>query len=237
VARLSEMTDSGVDTKTNISSDAIDELLHSLPSTALICWTDGACRGNPGPSGAGACVHSVAGDVCERRYQSLGWATNGIAELSAIELGLDLIGEMMASMASTDAAAPERPIYLFTDSRYAVGVLAAGFRVVKNEELVHRIRSKMARIRLSHPLDIQWVKAHVGIAGNEEADRLANQGVDEGDTAAAATPSSRTTSTGVSMAAITAPTDPPSTTGPAQSQQPKITSMFARTANPLMMPR
>src|SRR6188768_2356751 len=78
---------------------------------ALELWTDGACSGNPGPMGIG--IVAVDGSKRKEHGEYLGVGTNNIAELTAIDRALDLIGG--------DAA--KRRLRIYTDSAYSIGVL------------------------------------------------------------------------------------------------------------------
>ena len=70
--------------------DAARALLNSLSEETVVCYTDGACRGNPGPAGAGALVVLPGGKRGTGSLE-LGEATNNIAELTAIDLALTLL--------------------------------------------------------------------------------------------------------------------------------------------------
>jgi ribonuclease HI len=146
--------------------DAARELLDSLSAETVVCYTDGACRGNPGPAGAGALVVLPGG----RRGQGsldLGEATNNIAELMAIDLALNLLDEVELP--------PAHPVALLSDSAYANGVLCRGWKAKKNRELIVGLREKLGR---RPGLTVYWVAGHAGIEGNECADALANEGVE-----------------------------------------------------------
>ena len=93
---------------------AAHELIQSFSDDVVVCFTDGACQGNPGPAGAGAVVKLPGGEVLER-YAALGEATNNVGELTAVELALELIDE-------ADVAA-DVEVELLTDSKYTFGVL------------------------------------------------------------------------------------------------------------------
>ncbi len=128
------------------------------PSTggpAVEICTDGACSGNPGPMGIGMVVI----DGAERREKGeyLGVGTNNIAELTAIERGIDLAG------------GEPRRLRVYTDSSYAIGVLDKGWKAKANQELIARIKRRLA------PLDIEFVKVsgHAGVPENERCDELA----------------------------------------------------------------
>ena len=119
-------------------------------------WTDGACTGNPGPAGIGVVVGD--GDQRQEVSEFLGPGTNNIAELTAIERGLQLV---------TDR---QRPVEVYSDSSYAIGLLSQGWKAKANQELVARIRALVAtfpRVRFVK------VAGHSGIPLNERTDELA----------------------------------------------------------------
>jgi ribonuclease HI len=128
-------------------------------------WTDGACTGNPGPMGIGVLMLWNA----ERQELSeyLGVGTNNIAELTAIERGLE--------MAEAVAPKRDRPIRVYTDSAYSIGVLSMGWKAKANQDLVGRIRSQLATFP-----DVVFVKVagHAGIPENERCDELARMAVE-----------------------------------------------------------
>lgn len=133
---------------------------------AARCFTDGACRGNPGPAGAGVYIEFPDGRRM-RASRSLGPGTNNIAELTGVLLALEHL----------EAAGwlPEHPARILTDSTYGIGVLQTGWKAKANQELVRKVKRKLA----THPeVRLEKVAGHAGIFGNEEADRLANAGVD-----------------------------------------------------------
>ncbi len=128
-------------------------------------FTDGACKGNPGPCGAGAVVVTAAGERLEAS-RSLGIATNNVGELTAVGMALDLLEE-----AGVD---PGSPVALFTDSKYSLGVLTKGWKAKANRALILGLRD---RLKGWPRLEIRWIAGHVGVAENERADELANRGV------------------------------------------------------------
>ena len=133
---------------------------HAKPASsgpALEIWTDGACSGNPGPMGIGMVV--IDGPHRKEKGEYLGVGTNNIAELTAIERGVDLAGP---------AAASHR-LRVYTDSSYAIGVLSKGWKAKANQELIAKIKRRLA------PLNIEFVKVsgHAGVPENERCDELA----------------------------------------------------------------
>jgi ribonuclease HI len=133
---------------------------------ALEIWTDGACSGNPGPMGIGVVI--VDGTGREEISEYLGVGTNNIAELVAIERGVEASLKRIATTA--------RRVRVHTDSSYAIGLLSKGWKAKANQELVERIRRKLA----SFPAALVFVKVagHAGIPENERCDELARTAVE-----------------------------------------------------------
>ena len=126
-----------------------------------ICiFSDGASSGNPGPSGIGVVLRF--GEHEKEISEYIGLATNNIAELKAIQAGLQ-------ALKNTDL-----PVRIFTDSNYAYGVLALGWKVRANREVVESIKKTMAKFT---NLKIVKVKGHSGDEGNERADFLATSAI------------------------------------------------------------
>ena len=127
----------------------------------IIVFSDGSAQFNPhGPAGTGALILFPDG----RKIQCgmhIPHATNNIAELEAIHQALVLV--------KTYAQEHElkQPILVYTDSKYAIGVLNGTMNVRANQELIERITS----IRL--PVQYCWVKGHNGNDGNEAVNALA----------------------------------------------------------------
>lgn len=151
--------------QTALAIKAALDLITSLPVGTIRVFTDGACRGNPGPAGAGALVELPGGRTGEG-CRSLGRATNNRAELAAVDLALDLLDEAEVP--------PDTSVALFSDSKYAHGVLMLNWKAKANTQQIHLLRERLA---LRTGLRFYWVAGHVGIAGNEQADTLANHGV------------------------------------------------------------
>lgn len=148
------------------AAEAAQDLLARLPASTAIAFTDGACRGNPGPAGSGALVKlpdGRRGEAC----LSLGRATNQVGELAAIGLALDLL----------DAAdwPVDAPAAVLTDSDYTCGVLTRGWKAKANRELILDLRS---RLEARPGVTLHWVAGHVGLDGNEAADALARAGAE-----------------------------------------------------------
>jgi ribonuclease HI len=126
----------------------------------IIVYADGACSGNPGPAGIGVVLQD--GSVRKELSQYLGQGTNNIAELTALLEAANMI------------EAPERPVRMHTDSRYAIGVLSQGWKAKANQELVARAKKALSRLS---DLELIHVPGHAGVVLNERADVLAVQAV------------------------------------------------------------
>jgi ribonuclease HI len=137
------------------------KVLNEASLTDKICiFTDGASSGNPGPSGIGVVLHY--GEHEKEISEFIGNATNNIAELKAIEAGL-------SALKSRDI-----PVRLFTDSKYAFGLLTLNWKPKKNRQLVESIKKKMRSFK---DLEMIKVKGHSGHPGNERADYLATSAI------------------------------------------------------------
>jgi ribonuclease HI len=134
------------------------------PARVVHVWTDGACSGNPGPMGIGIVV--LAGDERREHGEFLGKGTNNIAELTAIRRGLEI----------ADALVPgrDRPIRVYSDSSYAIGLLAQGWKAKANQTLVEGLRRFLRGFR---QLRLIKVEGHSGVPENERCDVLARQAI------------------------------------------------------------
>ena len=130
---------------------------------AWIAYTDGACSGNPGPAGSGVVLVSPDGKIREG-FESLGQATNNVAELTAILRALEWI--------PTSATA----IVVYTDSQYAIGVLQKGWKAKVNQDLVATAKKAVAERKAR----LVYVPGHEGVPLNERADELAREAVRAG---------------------------------------------------------
>ncbi|VAW87320.1 Ribonuclease HI [hydrothermal vent metagenome] len=136
-------------------------------------FTDGACRGNPGPGGWGALIQYKNDE--KTLYGGDPQTTNNRMEL-------------MAAIAALESLPPSSEIDLTTDSKYVKdginewmvnwkrrGWKTAAKKPVKNVDLWQRLDKAVNR----HNVAWFWVKGHSGHPGNEQADALANRGIDE----------------------------------------------------------
>jgi len=130
---------------------------------ALLLYSDGACRGNPGLGGAGAVLVDPKGRVVCSLKKFLGLCTNNIAEYKALILGLE-------------AAVERRPkkLHIFLDSELLVKQVDGSYRVKhKNlKPLMGKVRDLLSSLE-------SYTIQHIDRSENKKADELANEAIDE----------------------------------------------------------
>ncbi len=139
----------------------------------IVIYTDGACKGNPGVGGWGAFL-SYQGKQKEMCGGELNTTNNRM--------------ELMAAIEALNSLKRECEVELFTDSQYVKnginewmanwkkrGWKTAAKKAVKNQDLWMALDEAVQQ----HNVEWKWVKGHSGDIGNDKADDLANQGVDE----------------------------------------------------------
>ena len=136
-------------------------------------YTDGACRGNPGPGGWGVLL--IYQGTKKTLYGGASNTTNNRMEMQAVIEALKVLKSKCE-------------IKLYTDSKYVMDGInkwlsgwkkrdwkTANKKAVKNQDLWEVLDLAIKK----HEIEWHWVKGHTGNLGNEEADSLANQGIDE----------------------------------------------------------
>jgi ribonuclease HI len=136
-------------------------------------YTDGACKGNPGPGGWGVLILRQGAEPVEL-YDGDAHTTNNKMEMTAVIRALETL------------KGPSQ-VRIYTDSKYVLdginqwilnwkkrGWLTADKKPVKNKELWQRLDELKTR----HVIEWEWVRGHDGNPGNERADALANLGVE-----------------------------------------------------------
>ena len=136
---------------------------NAAAADAIHVWTDGACTGNPGPAGLGVVI--VDGERKTEISEFLGDGTNNIAELTAILRGLERVEDKA------------RPVVVYSDSAYSIGLLTQAWKAKKNVELVEKLRATCREFK-----DLRFVKVagHAGIPLNERVDQLARDAIIRG---------------------------------------------------------
>lgn len=136
-------------------------------------YTDGACRGNPGPGGWGAVL--IAGKHRKRLYGGERETTNNRMELTAAIEALNALKGRRRVILHTDSKYVKEGIESWMKNWKARGWKTANKKPVKNQDLWQALDAAVGR----HDLSWKWVKGHAGHPGNEEADALANRAIDE----------------------------------------------------------
>jgi ribonuclease HI len=138
-----------------------------------VVYTDGACRGNPGPGGWGAVLRYNGHERLLHGGETP--TTNNRMELMAAIQALETLREPCAIKLHTDSNYVRQGITEWLPQWHRRGWKTADKKPVKNQDLWQRLDQAAAR----HTIEWHWVKGHSGDEGNDLADRLANKGVDE----------------------------------------------------------
>lgn len=136
-------------------------------------FTDGACRGNPGPGGWGVLLRY--GETQKELWGGERSTTNNRMELMAAIKGLEALSRHCNVKLTTDSQYVRNGITEWIDNWKKRGWKTASRQPVKNVDLWQRLDELVGR----HNVQWHWVKGHSGHAENEIADRLANRGIDE----------------------------------------------------------
>jgi ribonuclease HI len=136
-------------------------------------FTDGACRGNPGPGGWGALLRY--GRHERELFGSEAQTTNNRMELRAAIEGLNALSQACDVTLYTDSTYVMKGITEWMANWKRRGWKTAARKPVANADLWQQLEAEAGR----HHVDWRWVKGHSGNAGNERADELANRGIDE----------------------------------------------------------
>jgi len=140
--------------------------------TVVVIYTDGACRGNPGPGGWAALL-----SFGEREKELAGaeeHTTNNRMELTAVIRALEALKRPVEAKVFTDSEYVRRGITEWVSSWKARGWKTADRKPVKNQDLWE----ELDRLAAQHKIEWHWVKGHSGVPGNERVDRLANEAID-----------------------------------------------------------
>lgn len=136
-------------------------------------YTDGACKGNPGPGGWGAFLRY--GDAEKEIWGGEAETTNNRMELMAAIAALELLKRESAVELFTDSEYLRKGITEWLANWKKRGWKTAAKHPVKNADLWQRLD----QVAQQHRINWRWVRGHSGDPGNERADRLANRGVEE----------------------------------------------------------
>ena len=141
-------------------------------SAEVVIYTDGACRGNPGPGGWGVVLNYRGRQKTLRGYAAD--TTNNRMELTAVIEGLRALKRSCRVELHTDSKYVKQGISEWIGKWKLNGWKTAAKKPVKNSDLWQLLDTEAAR----HEVDWRWVRGHSGVEGNELADRLANEAID-----------------------------------------------------------
>jgi ribonuclease HI len=139
----------------------------------VVIYTDGACKGNPGPGGWGAWLRS--GGHEKEIWGGEDHTTNNRMELTAVIESLAALKAPSRVTLHLDSEYVRNGITSWIHNWKRRGWRTASNQAVKNVDLWQRLDA----LTQAHQIDWRWVRGHAGDEGNERADALANRGVDE----------------------------------------------------------
>jgi ribonuclease HI len=139
---------------------------------SITIYTDGACKGNPGPGGWG--VWMQYGEHEKEMWGGEKLTTNNRMELTAVIQALTTLKRRCKVVLYTDSEYVRKGITEWIHNWKRRGWTTADRKPVKNAELWQRLDA----LRERHRVQWRWVKGHAGDPGNERADALANRGAD-----------------------------------------------------------
>ncbi|HXR20094.1 MAG TPA: ribonuclease HI [Steroidobacteraceae bacterium] len=135
-------------------------------------YTDGACRGNPGPGGWAALLSMGRREkeICGAENPT----TNNRMELQAVIGALQALKRPVEARLYTDSQYVRRGLLEWLPQWKARGWKTADKKPVKNQDLWELLEREAGR----HRIEWHWVRGHSGVAGNERVDALANAAID-----------------------------------------------------------
>jgi ribonuclease HI len=138
----------------------------------VVIYTDGGCRGNPGPGGWGAVLEY--GEHCKELKGHAEETTNNQMELRAAIEALKSLTRGCDVELHTDSVYVKDGITKWLENWKVKNWRTANRKPVKNKALWQALDEQNQR----HNVDWRWVKGHAGVPGNERADELANEAMD-----------------------------------------------------------
>ena len=153
----------------------IEGIVTEAESETVFVFTDGSCKRNPGPCGAGACLFFPNQEKIELHQPVAKRASILLGELVAIKMALEYV--------KTEVNKREiKQLSVLSDSQSAVGILTLGWQNKSHTRVVAEVQQTIKNLEdKGIKIEINWTPGHAEIEGNEIADRLAKQGADEAE--------------------------------------------------------
>jgi ribonuclease HI len=146
---------------------------HSKQLPHIVIYTDGSCKGNPGPGGWGVVLRS--GNHEKHLHGGEKHTTNNRMEMSAVIFALKALKQSSAVELWTDSQYVQKGVTEWLQGWKERGWKTAAKSPVKNADLWQELDALLP----NHEISWHWVKGHAGHPGNELADQLANKGAEE----------------------------------------------------------
>lgn len=146
--------------------------------TIVQIWTDGACKGNPGPGGWGVYMKYKNAELSGREHELFGGeldTTNNRMEMMAVIKALEFFKESWHLELYVDSQYVKKGLTEWMPGWIKKNWKNSANKPVKNKDLWLQLLEQTKR----HQLEWFWVKGHSGDPGNERADELANKGVEQ----------------------------------------------------------
>ncbi|XP_045214175.1 uncharacterized protein LOC123564567 [Mercenaria mercenaria] len=167
------------ESRTNKQVEDAKQIIKNIPSDVdnrtAVAFTDGSCRGNPGPCGAGACILLPNTELVELKQP--------VSKLSSI-----LVGEMVAIKIKLKTILEEckrlqiKKLKIFSHSQSAIGIINLGWENKTHKFLSSEILQLWKDLEMAGvDIHLDWTLGHAGISGNETADRLAKEAATEAE--------------------------------------------------------
>lgn len=161
-------------TQEQMGQEYIRDQMNDAPDNSAFAFTDGSCRPNPGPCGAGAVIYLPHGEEpinLKRPVTIHGSILLGelVAILAVLEYILSYIDHLNATK-----------LIIFSDSQTSIGVVSLNWKPTCYHDLINNIKAKIEAVR-SNGIDTEliWTPGHANIEGNDIADKLANEAAEE----------------------------------------------------------
>ncbi len=144
-----------------------------MSAKEVMLYTDGACRGNPGPGGWGVLLRY--GDAEKELWGGEDQTTNNRMELQAVIEGLSTLTRPSRVTVVTDSQYVKNGMMQWIHNWKRNGWKTAARKPVKNADLWQQLDALVQK----HDVCWEWVRGHSGHPENERADELANQGIED----------------------------------------------------------